>query len=400
MATAVQSSIPSYATTFNARYHLNSSNFVFLANRINNAVSALNPQSRINWNNNLAAAIKTFKKNHPNLVTFANRKIFRLCTATDISLSDIVIDTTMQREPDLNWILKIIANFRAYQAMPIQVFKTKDGTWAAWDSQHTAIAEYLICVYALGVDPSTEKVPANIYDITNRGEIRGVFISNNTSTGKNAGKKPLDLIDIMMQMIYGVFVDGVTDPEWVDIAEKQKLIEAAGLFLTSEKLGNAHLPGAITRMEEIRDASIEVVRQFCVYAQFITASLQRPIDTKELPLIIEFLNMCERDQIVYSDAEIEDLALHLITLFGANFDAAGPYWAQVYQARLNAYNAAHKGLPKHLWPDAPSNTKNVPIGTTFLWHQLRQTWAAQKGAGFKFPKNSYNNYVPANGDLF
>jgi hypothetical protein len=110
--------------------------------------------------------------------------------------------------------------------------------------------------------------------------------------------------------------------------------------------------------------------------------------------------MCERDQIVYSDSEIEDLALHLINLFGANFDAKGPYWSQVHQANLNAYNAAHKGLPKHLWPEAPKNLKNVPLGTTFFWHQLRKSWAAPKGSGFKFPKSSFNMFVPATGDLW
>lgn len=396
MATATSS----HASYINARYSIKTSHFVDLVKRLNDTVASQTPQAQRNWHTSLANAIKVFKKNHPQVVNFSNRSLFRLCKAQEISLSDIVIDTTMQREPILAWILTIITNFRAYQAMPIQVFKTPDDKWGAWDSQHTALALYLIAVHALKLDPADVTVPANIYEISNRGEIRGVFISNNTTVGKNAGKKPLDVIDTITQMIYGVKVDGVTDPDWVAMAQKQDYIASAGLFMTNEKFNDQSQPGAISRVEEIRDASVEVVRQFCVYGKFIVDSDPRPINTKEIPIIIEFLNMCERDQIVYTDDEIRDLALHLINLFGANFDSKSDYWEQVYQAHLNAYNTAHKGLPKHLWPEAPKNLKNVPYGTTFFWHQLRQTWAATKGPKFKFPKSSFNVFVPATGDLF
>lgn len=394
---AVQST---YANTINARYSINTSNFVDLVNRLNDAINNMSPQAQRNWTNSLANAIKAFKKNHPGVKNFTDRKIFRLCQAIEIPLGDIVIDTTMQREPDINWIIKIITNFRAYQAQPIQVYKNSQGRWGGWDGQHTALALYLICVHAFGLDPKNVTVPCNVYDILNRGELRGNFINNNTTVGKNAGKKPLDLIDIVQQMIYGVLVDDVADPEWVDMAKKHRLIAAAGMFLTAEKFGDHEQPGAITRIEEIKDASVEVVRQFCIYGKFIVDSQQRPINTKELPIIIEFLNMCERDQIVYDDDVIQDMALHLITLFGANFDAKGPYWDQVHQANLNAYQAAHKGLPKHLWPEAPKNLKNVPIGTTYFWHQLRKSWASSKEAGFMFPKSSFNVFVPAAGDLW
>ena len=170
--------------------------------------------------------------------------------------------------------------------------------------------------------------------------------------------------------------------------------------MTAEKFGDHEQPGAISRVEEIEDASVSVVQQFAWYGKFIVDTQQRAINTKEIPIIIEFLNMAERDDIVYTQADMEDMALHLINLFGANFDAKGPYWEQVYQANLNAYNNAHKKLPKHLWPDAPKNLKNVPVGTTFFWHQLRKSWAGTKDKKFQFPKNSFNVFVPATGDLW
>jgi len=389
----------SYPATINSRYTVNRSNFIDIVQRYNDTVASMTSQAQRNWHANLAIALRAFRKNHPNLKNFLNRKTFRLCLAQEITIGQIVIDTTMQREPDMSWILKIITNFRAYQAQPIQVYKNSDGKWGAWDGQHTALALYLIAT-DMGLDINDTTIPGCIYDIVNRGELRGNFINNNTTVGKNAGKKPLELIDVIQQMIYGVLVDGVIDPEWVDIADKHLLLASAGMFLTAEKFGDANQPGAITRMDELKDASLEVVRQFCVYGKFIVDSQQRAIDTKELPIIIEFLNMCERDQIVYTDAELVDMAQHLDRWFGANFDAKGPYWGKVYQANINAYNKAHKGLPKHLWPDAPKNLKNVPIGTTYFWHLLRNSWAGPKGTKFKFPKSSFNSFVPAVGDLW
>jgi hypothetical protein len=79
--------------------------------------------------------------------------------------------------------------------------------------------------------------------------------------------------------------------------------------------------GAISRLNEINDASPEVVRQFCVYAKYIVELQERAIDSKESPIIIEFLNLCEQNQIKLTDSEIEDLAQHCVDLFDANFNS-------------------------------------------------------------------------------
>ena len=153
------------------------------------------------------------------------------------------------------------------------------------------------------------------------------------------------------------------------------------------------------------DSSPEVVRQFSVYGKYVvesqdTAKNPRSINSKEIPIILEFLNLCEQNQIRYSDAVIEDLAQHCIDLFDANFDAKGPYWVQVHEANVNAYNKAHKGIPKHMWPEAPRNAKNTPQGTAFFWHQLMKSWVPNQGAGFKFPKQPFSVYTPDAKDLY
>jgi hypothetical protein len=390
-----------YAEQRNARYSNTASNLVDLVQRYNDTVAALPVQARRNHQSKLAKALKQFRANNPGLKTIADRSRFRLCKSLMGRLKDIVIDTTMQREPNLQWIITIITNFRAYQAQPIQVYDAPNGTYGSWDGQHTALALYLISTQALGEKFEDVEVPINIYDILSRGELRSNFINNNTTVGKNAGKKPLETIDIFMQQIYGVEVDNVTEQEWVDAHAKWCHIAAAGMFITADKFNDTDQVGAISRLNEIADeaTSVEVVRQFAVYGAYIVANQQRPLNSKEIPIIVEFLNLVDQQDIKWSDAVIKDLAQHLIDLFEANFDAKGPYWEQAHQANLNAYNKANKGVPKHLWPEAPRNLKNTPQGIAFFWHQLMKSWVPTQGAGFKFPKQPFSVYTPDAKDL-
>jgi hypothetical protein len=139
-----------YAAQRNARYSNTSSNLVDLVNRYNDTVNALPLQARRNHQSALAKALKQFKANHPGLKNFADRTKFRMCKSINRRLADIQIDTTMQREPDLKWIIMIITNFRAYQAQPIQVYDAPNSTYGSWDGHHSALALYLISTQALG----------------------------------------------------------------------------------------------------------------------------------------------------------------------------------------------------------------------------------------------------------
>jgi hypothetical protein len=187
----------------------------------------------------------------------------------------------------------------------------------------------------------------------------------------------------------------------VDAHAKWKHIANAGMFITAEKFNDTEQVGAIGRLNEIADeaTSVEVVRQFAVYGAYIVASQQRPLNSKEIPIIVEFLNLVDQQDIKWNDAVITDLAQHLIDLFDANFDAKGPYWEQAHQANLNAYNKANKGVPKHLWPEAPRNLKNTPQGIAFFWHQLMKSWVPTQAKGFKFPKQPFSVYTPDAKDL-
>ena len=388
----------SYAAQRNAVYHNTSSNLVDLVQRLNDTIAAMPLQAQRNWQSKLSKAVSTFKRNNPGLKSINDPK-FRLCKSLMRKLRDIQIDTTMQREPNLSWIVTIIENFRAYQAQPIQVYETATGM-GAWDGQHTSLALYLIATQALGMNFDDIEVPVNIYDIVSRGEIRGNFINNNTTVGKNAGKKPLDIIDIIQQMIYGVEVDGVTEQEWVDAHAKWKALADAGMFLTADKFNDTDQVGAISRLNEINDSSVNVVKQFAVYGKYIVDLQKRSINTKEIPIIMEFFNLCEQQDIVYTQAQIEDLAQHCVDMFDANFDAKGVFWETAHQASMNAWNKHNKGKDKRDWTDPPRNSKNVPQGIAFFWHQLQKSWVPTQGRGFKFPKQPFSVYQPDAKDLF
>jgi hypothetical protein len=400
----------SVASLWNSKFHNKTGHFISIDQRYNETIAKLPARTQKNIKSALLAMAKDFKKRFPNWKKFSDIK---LVGSTPVRLMSTFIDTTMQREPDINWVLNILKNFKHYQVQPIQLDAIDGNRWGAWDSQHTAIALWIIATQIFGEDANAIMVPSNIYPVSSRADIRNMFISMNTVYGKNknAGKKSLELIDLFEQMVYGVEVDGVDDPDWKDAHTKWKHIRDAGLFVTSEKFYNTEETGAISRLDEIMSFSPEVIRQFCVYAKFVigpellgqesvSGTNKRPINTKEIPIITNFLALCEQNQITYTDEQIESMAQHCLDLFNADFDSSSIFWDNVHQANMNAYHLVNKGLPKTSWPEPPKNLKNIPQGLSFFYHQLRHTWATQQGPDFKFPKQPYSVYIPDPKDLF
>lgn len=176
-------------------------------------------------------------------------------------------------------------------------------------------------------------------------------------------------------------------------------------FFADDKFNNTDQTGAISRLKELRDTSEKVTKQFSIYCQYVieqqaTEVSTRPIDAKELPLILEFLNRCESESIKLSDKQIRSLAQHLIDLFDADFTDKGPFWQQQYRAEVNSWVAFHESqnIPKHLWSKQPGNTKTTAPGYNFLWTQLSQTWAPKEH--IRMPKRPNFAYTPSVKDLF
>jgi hypothetical protein len=395
-----------HARAVNSKYQNGASIYLSLKDRWNEVLASMPVDQKNSVNTRLKLAIKAFEQKYPNVKSFDDPN-FRLCRAIRRKLSRILVDTTIQRQLNVDWVLKIIEHFVAYQAMPVQVYHVPksqvpgiygpdDEFFASWDGQHTAIAFWIIATMIFGQDSDTVEIPVVEYDMQNRLECRTTFMSNN---GKD-GKKLLSPIDFITQQIYAVRLDGVVDTEWVAIEEKQQHLEAVDLFLTDSKFFDDNEAGAIARPGDIakEDVTPEMVRQFAVYANTVLSVHPRPINTKELPIILGFLRMSSNMD--YTDAEVESLAHMCISLFGAEFKEDGVYWDRVGSAYTKWHERYHADMDESLRPGVKLN-KDWAQGGTFFWHQLAKSWKDDAGNPMRLPRlNISTSFSPAKKDLF
>ena len=388
----------SYASQQNSQYNHTGSKFVDLNQRFNDTISSLEPMKAAGVRSQLKNAIKVFLKNNPHLTCFED---LQLCKAGLTPMSDILIDITIQRILNLTWVIEIIKNFREPQADPIKLYEVTEGgdltqfypvgtkLFASWDAQHTAIVYWIIAVMIFNQDPRKVMVPSIEYKVKNRSEIRENFVNGNS----DIGKLRLDAIDLFRQMVLGVRLDGNKNPEWEEAELKQQYLEEAGLFVTAEKFGDTHMPGAISRMAEIDKYTSDIIRKFCLYTT--TIPTKRNIVSQEIEIMCAWFNMAKEDGIDYTDDEVISLGDHLHELFDADFYESSGFWIKVRTAYENWWAKYYEDVPASHRPKNTKMAKNWNSGGTFLWHQLKKTW------GGRLPElNSSTPFIPAQKNLY
>jgi hypothetical protein len=387
------------AQKWNSQYDNRDSFFVDLKDRLANTIKSFVYTKQKSINASINVACDRFIKAHPTKTKFED---LDLCESIMMPLSDILIDITMQRMLDIPWVLYIISNFREVQAQPIQVYKVLNtdnslsyypagskGLYASWDAQHTAMALYILCVYVFKQDPSKVMVPVVIYKVSKKADIRENFVSGNTK----AGKKLLDSIDVYMQQVFGVKVDGSTNPVWEESEKKQQHLAAADLFVTHEKFGNTNEPGAISRMQEIDHYDSEIIRKFSLYAATVMPTEGRPIASQEIEIMCAWFDMAKG--LEYTDEEVVDLATHINELFGADFHEQSDFWEKSRIAYKNWWDKYWDGVDDEYRPERMSFSKNWRNGGTFMYHQLKKTWNG------RLPELNINTpFKPAVKDLY
>lgn len=367
---------PTYAAQQNARYNHTGSIYVDLGKRYNTSLANLPQMKAVGARAQLTAACKEFQKRYPHVTKFSD---LHLAQAGLTPLGRILIDITIQRLLDLNWVITILKNFREVQADPIKLYEVvaggdlekeygKGAIFASWDAQHTAIVYYIISVVILKQDPMAVDVPSVIYKVKNRADIRENFVSGNSKTGKHL----LDSIDLFMQMVLGVRIDGSTDPKWIEAELKQQYLEQANLFVTAEKFGNTHMPGAISRMAEIDKYTSDVIRKFCLYSAQIDPP--RPIDSQEIEIMCAWFDMAKNAGIDYTDEQVVELSTYILDTFGQDWgNEASMFWDKVKVAYQNWHAKYYRKFPANLRPNSRM-AKNWNTGGTFLWAQLNNSW--------------------------
>ena len=366
-----------YAQNWNSRYSNQTVVLKTLKERLDEQIQSLPPMHQQAARATIVQATKTWSKNFAHIKIIADLPLVR---AQLVSMSSILVDVTIQRLLDLDWVCFLIRNFSPFKVQPIHVYEVESGgdleleypvgtqLYGCWDSQHTAVVLYIIATMCLKQKVEDVMLPAVIYPVKSRKDIRENFVSLNSAEGKSL----LDAIDIFMQMVMGVRVDGNKNPIWEEAALKQQYLEDADLFVTAEKFGNTHLPGAISRMQEINRYTSDVIRKFCMYTTTIPVS--RPIASQEIEIVCAYFDLAKQDGIDYTDDQIVELGNHLQGLFNADFHESSPFWNKVKTAYTNWHAKAYRNVPVKLRPANARMSKNWNYGGTFLIHQLNKSW--------------------------
>jgi hypothetical protein len=355
---------PRYCDIVNSRYQQNASFYQNLKDRLNSTLLALPPSAQKYKRYMLSEAIKEFQRRYPSITKF---KQLRLCKAEKVKLSQIIIDDTMQRKLDIDWVIKILSNFNEFQIMPIQVYKVigTEILFASWDGQHTAMVLYIVSTMILN-DTDEVEIPVCIYEVSGKAEIRNNFISNNTEEGK----KLLDKIDVFQQQVYGVRIDGSTNEKWIEAERKQKCLENNGLFVTAEKFGDCDQPGAISRIDEIVRYPVSVIEELTAYLG-ISCQDQRPADPKEVYILSNWFAMGHNVRQKYTEADLFKLHALFKDKFNADFSPEGAFWKLVEKSYIDFKEKENAWIREQLGDmfvkEARIN-KDWTQGGTYLWH--------------------------------
>ena len=378
--------VASYATAKNARFSSTASQIRTIKQRWDETYNSLPRIQQRAVDNALQAAIAEFRRRNPNIKGTKDLKK-QLAKAYTVKMSEVCIDDTMQRQLNIAWVLTLLNVFVSTKVIPIQVYQpdpSKD-EYLAWDGQHTLVLLWLITTQIFGEKPEDFEISVNLYSSHQKAEMRGSFIDLNSEEGK----RMLDLFDKMEQMIYAVRVDGSKNPLWVTTEEKQQHVESHGLFLTSKKFGDDHMPGAISRMQEIHKNSPEVVNWICSY--LVAAGAQnRPVEEKEMVMMSFFWERCAKAGVKVTPQYISDVAGVILKHWSGDFSPTSIFWTHVGDA-YKAWHAVHGAYSN------PRVSKEPLHGYPFLVEQLKKDLAKKK---YDFPRsNTSSEFMPTASDL-
>lgn len=318
----------SWADQVNSRYDNGESLFISIRERLEEVLERMD-QAEID----LDHAIKSFKKSNPNL----DWNKIDLVESLESTLGDILIDDTMNRPLVWDHVINILQNFDQTKVMAINVYRdpARPGKFVAWDGQHTSVLLYIIAVMICNKSANKVKVPINIYKTNNKAKIRENFIVLN-----GEGKEPLSALAIFSNKVFGVRIDGSTNPNWEDANKKQNLLAQAGLFLTERSRGDSTKPGAITQVETIDNSTVEAVNYFCMYWKARKAKQYRRAESKELLLMLQFIQLCRSQKIELTDSYFADAVDIMWDTFECDFTCTknmNKFFAKVDIAYQNWY---------------------------------------------------------------
>lgn len=334
----------------------------------------------------LQYAIFEFRQRFPDLKSWDDLAKL-LALAQDVTMLHVKIDSTMQRQLKIGWVIDLLNHFCPVSVVPIHVYQpdpTKT-TYLAWDGQHTAALLWVIATYIFEVDPKDVKIPVCIYQSASKPDMRKNTIDLNTKTGKNM----FDQFDTWEQMVYAIRVDQANNAEWRIAEQKQQVLEKYNLFMTKKVFGDEQVSGAISRMQEFSKLDVQSLDWVCSY--LVAAGAQhRPVDEKEMVMMSYFFERCQSAKINVTDQYIYSIARIASAHWGADFKHTSKFWIKV----SNAYTNWHHAVINN---GAQPMVRKEPIhGYPFLLEQFKKDLPT-----YAFPDNrTSSDFCPAIADLF
>jgi hypothetical protein len=371
----------SFATITNRKLSATSSVFVTISERIAEFMTSISEHA-------IDLAIKKCSKKLKKK-KYKSFKELPITRAVDVLITDIIIETTVQRDIDWLWLTKILSNFSTFKIRPISVYENPDrpGEYVCWDGQHTLLALYLIITKVFGENPKTVTIPVNISPAT-KSEIRELFVGFNNGDDS----KKLSDQDIHKQQVLGVRVDKSTNPVWKEVEKKQTTLEDYDHVITAGT--DITQINVISRYTEIKEYSNEVLE--CVYKFRTLISKDRAVEPKEIFLLCWYFNECIEQNIKITKVYMKELVSILDELFDGDFSPSGPFWNKVEHSYFTWYDKFYAKHPdKKKVEDEKKNTKQIREGGPFLLAQLSKSFSRRVPA---FIGDSA--YTPSNKELW
>lgn len=303
-----------YATEVNKKYRTSKDIIVPLKERFNTAIG--NNADDVEF---FRALGKEFRDRNPQYTTFAD--MYADMPAMPSSLKDrvklrqMLINASIQREPDPEWVVSIVGKFDPFFVNLIRLYPIDSELFAIWDGQHTSLTLLCIAMYAFGMslEEALElEVPVAVHPGKNVAKLRKRFIGihDNTMT------KPLDKIDLYMQYVYAVRNNGDQDPWSMRFEEIQCALEEFNCFFTHEKFGDTEEAGAISRPTEIYPTGKDVTKWKSsvlrrVFQYHSISNPNAPVQPLEIDNMAHIFRACDQQGIQVDDQYVRDFAKYL-----------------------------------------------------------------------------------------
>jgi hypothetical protein len=367
-------SVLSYAQKFNEKFNTTEDRIVELFDRYIDAI--IEKKEEPDFPDFLKILGKEFRDRNPQYKEFADMYADMVQMSANkkerVKLKNMLINASIQREVDAEWILKILGNFDPFFVNIVRLYpiNKRKGLYAIWDGQHTTIVLICVAMFAFGMslkEAMELEIPIAIYPGRDVSKLRKRFIGvhDNTMT------KPLDKIDLYMQHVWAVRNNGDKDPWSMRFEEIQSALEEFNCFFTHEKFGDTDKPGAVSRPSEIfpsgRDVDkwkSSVLRRVFQYHNMYLSN--KPIEPLEIDNMAHIFRACDIQGITVDDDYVREFGKYLGAVTNNTWAKGYTNYQLKHKLVSNAYNSWYRRQDEQTKNAYKSRCNQTEVAPTWI----------------------------------